>query len=60
MSSKLINVKHVKQYLMDYASKTRHHKFTQVSQTTLDRVEAAVRTTCQTIVNSAPSKGKTL
>ena len=58
--SKLITVKHVKQYLLDHASKTRHHKFTQVSQTTLDRIEAAVRSTCQNIVNSAPSKGKTL
>jgi hypothetical protein len=60
MSSKLITVKSVKQYLLDYASKTRHHKFTRVSEDTLMKVEAATRSACQSIVAAAPSKGQTL
>ena len=60
MSSKLITVKSVKQYLLDHASKTRHHKFTRVSEDTLMKVEAAVRSACQSIVAAAPSKGQTL
>jgi hypothetical protein len=43
---------------MDMAATTRHHKFTQVSQETLDKVEAAARSAARTIVASAPSKGK--
>ena len=60
MSSKLIVTKHVRQYLLDYAAKTRHHKFTQVSPDTIDRIEAAARSACKAIVTAAPSKGKTL
>ena len=60
MSSKLITVKSVKQYILDHASKTRHHKFTRVSEDTLIKVEAAVRSACQSIVATAPSKGQTL
>jgi hypothetical protein len=60
MSSKLITVKNVKQYLLDYAAKNRHHKFTRVSQTAIDRVEAAARSACKSIVITAPSKGETL
>lgn len=58
--SKLTSPKNVKQFLLDYAAKNRHHKFTRVSQETLDRVEAAARSACKTIVTSAPSKGATL
>jgi len=50
----------VKQYLLDHASKTRHHKFTRVSEDTLMKVEAATRSACQSIVAAAPSKGQTL
>jgi hypothetical protein len=58
MSAELISPTRVKQYLLDTAAKTRHHKFTQVSQETLDKVEAAARSAARTIVASAPSKGK--
>jgi hypothetical protein len=60
MSSKLITVKSVKQYLLDHASKTRHHKFTRVSEDTLMKVEAATRSAVKAIVAAAPSKGQTL
>lgn len=60
MSNELIRPKNVRQYLLDYAAKTRHHKFTQVSPDTIDRIEAATRSACKAIVTAAPSKGKTL
>lgn len=58
MSNNLTSKTHVVKFVMDLAAKTRHHKFTQVSQETLDKVEAAARSAARTIVASAPSKGK--
>jgi hypothetical protein len=58
--SRITSTAKVRQYILDYAAKNRHHKFTRVSQETLDRVEAAARSVCKTIVTSAPSKGATL
>jgi len=60
MSNNLTTKKHVRQFILDYAAKNRHHKYTQVSQDTLDRVEAAARSAAKQVVISAPSKGKTL
>jgi hypothetical protein len=58
--NKLTSQTKVKRYLLDYALAHRSHKFTRVSQETLDRVEAAARAVAKQIVTSAPSKGKTL
>jgi hypothetical protein len=56
----LINKSKVKKYILEYATNNRAHKYTRVSQETLDRVEAAARATAKAIVMSSPSKGKTL
>ena len=60
MNNALINKSKVKKYILDYAANNRAHKFTRVSQETIDRVEAAARATAKAIVLSSPSKGKTL
>lgn len=60
MSNGLINRSKVKRFVLDFASENRAHKFTRVSQETLDKVEAAARAAARAIVTSAPSKGKTL
>lgn len=60
MSNNLISPSKVKRFILDYAAKNRAHKFTRVSQTAIDKVEGAVRSACRHIVDSAPSKGKTL
>jgi hypothetical protein len=56
----LINKSKAKKYILEYAANNRAHKYTRVSQETLDRVEAAARSACKAIVTTAPSKGKTL
>jgi hypothetical protein len=60
MSNSLIVTGKVRQYLLDTASKTRHHKFTRVSKDTIMKVEAAARSAAKAIVAAAPSKGETL
>lgn len=60
MSNALISPSKTKRFILDYASKARAHKFTRVSQTALDKVEAAARAAARSVVDSAPSKGKTL
>jgi len=60
MSNQLISPSKVRRYILDFAKENRAHKFTRVSQETLDRVEAAARSACRSIVISSPSKGQTL
>ena len=60
MSNSLISPSKVKRYILDFAEANRSHKFSRVSQETMDRVEAAARSACKAIVTQAPSKGKTL
>ena len=50
----------VKKFILEFAANNRAHKFSRVSQETIDRVEAAARSACKAIVTQAPSKGKTL
>jgi hypothetical protein len=56
----LINKSKVKRYILEFAEANRAHKFSRVSQETIDRVEAVARSACKVIVTQAPSKGKTL
>jgi hypothetical protein len=56
----LINKSKVKRFILEFAEANRAHKFSRVSQETIDRVEAAARSACKAIVTQAPSKGKTL
>lgn len=60
MSNMIISPSKVKKYILEYAANNRAHKFSRVSQETIDRVEAAARSACKAIVTQAPSKGKTL
>ena len=50
----------IRRFLLDHAKKTRHHKFTRVSQDTLDKIEGLTRKACTEHVKTAPSKGQTL
>ena len=60
MNNALINKSKVKKYILEFAATNRAHKFSRVSQESIDRVEAAARAAARAIVTSAPSKGKTL
>jgi hypothetical protein len=59
-SSLLIKTSRVRRYLLDKASKTRHHRFTSVKKKTLTDLESALRRICEQYVQSRPSKGKRL
>lgn len=57
----LINKKKCKAWTMDAAARLRpHHKFTRVSASVFDTIEACVRDKIRSIVESQPSKGKTI
>ena len=56
----LINKSQVKRYILEYAAANRAHKFSRVSQETMDTVQHAAKMACMKIVTQAPSKGKTL
>ena len=56
----MIHPQQVRRFILDYAERTRAHRYTQVSQTVYDQVEAAVRQTCRNIVRSQPSAGRTI
>jgi hypothetical protein len=56
----LINRAAVKKRVLEYAKQTRAHTWTQVSKSSLDRVERATEAAIRAVVNAAPSKGKTL
>lgn len=58
--SRLTSPTHVKKFLLDYAKSKRAHKFTRVSQRTLDGIELAARLAAQRVVETTPSKGQTL
>ena len=56
----LINKKACRKFLLEYAERSRHHKFTRVSQEAFDFIETALRTDMRHLVDSQPSKGKTI
>ena len=58
--SLLYNKAKCRRALLDYATQNRHHKFSRVSDDAYARIEAAIRKTIREIVDSTPSKGKTL
>lgn len=59
-SASLIVESKVRAFLLDYAAKNRHHKFTRVSRETLDKLNGLVRQWAINHVNGFPSKGSTL
>lgn len=56
----LINKQNIRRFILDYASRTRPHKYTQVAECVYDQIEAAVREKCRRIVHVQPSAGKTI
>jgi hypothetical protein len=56
----VINRAEVRRRHLQFAADTRHHKFTRVSKTTLDNIEAIVESMIRTNVRTAPSRGQTL
>jgi hypothetical protein len=56
----VINRAEVRRRHLQLAADTRHHKFTRVSQQTLDDIEASVEAMIRHNVRSAPSRGQTL
>jgi hypothetical protein len=58
--SQFINKAACKQYLMDYADQTRHHKFSRVDSEIFDELNAVLRKHMRTIISRNPSFGKTL
>ena len=56
----LLNWKHCKQFTLDYASRSRAHKFTRVSGDVKELLEAYLRTRIRLFVDSHPGKGTTL
>ena len=59
-SSSLLCRSKVRTYLLDYAKKHRHHKFTRVSADTYDQLEGIIRQAARRHVDSFPSTGSTL
>jgi len=60
ISASLIVESKVRAFMLDYAAKNRHHKFTRVSRDTLDKLNGMVRQWIISHVNQFPSKGSTL
>ena len=58
--SSVINRAEVKRRLLQFAKDTRAHKFTRVSEATLNDFEAAVEARIRHHVSSLPSKGQTI
>jgi hypothetical protein len=58
--SQFINKAACKQYLMDYADQTRHHKWTRIDSEIFDELNAVLRKHMRSIVTRNPSFGKTL
>lgn len=58
--SQFINKAACKQYIMDYANQTRHHKFSRIDSEIFDELNAVLRKHMRSIVTRNPSFGKTL
>uniref|UniRef100_A0A6M3L040 Uncharacterized protein n=1 Tax=viral metagenome TaxID=1070528 RepID=A0A6M3L040_9ZZZZ len=55
-----INKKACRRWMLDYARRTRHHKFTRVSNETFLVLDLKLRNTMRDIVDKHPSRGKTI
>ncbi len=58
--SQFINKAACRQYLMDYADQTRHHKWRNVDSEIFDELNAVLRKHMRSIVTRNPSCGRTL
>lgn len=55
-----MNRRCVRRFLLEYASRSRSHRFTRVAESVLDQVEAAIREKCRGIIHNQPSAGRTI
>lgn len=58
--SSLINKKHLRQFILDYAERQRPGRFTSVSASVYDEAEAALHKWARSKVDTHPSVGKTI
>jgi hypothetical protein len=58
--SNFINKAACKQYIMDYADQTRHHKFSRLEAAIYDELNGVMRKHMRSIVARNPSVGKTI
>ena len=56
----LVNRSCVRRFVLEYAARSRSHRFTRVSDSVFDQIEATVRERCRTIVHQQPSVGRTI
>jgi len=56
----LINKQNCRKFLLEYAERSRHHKFTRVGKDAFDTIESQLRNVMRNLVDSQPSKGKTI
>ena len=56
----LVSRTRVRRFLLEYASRSRSHRFSRVAETVFDQIEAMVRERCRGIVHNQPSQGKTI
>ena len=56
----LLNRRRIRRFLLDYAERSRSHRFTRVTESVFDQLEAALRKRCRGIVHNQPSKGRTI
>lgn len=59
-NSRLVKPSLVKQFILDYAKRTRHQPFTRVGGDAIDFLEMKLRDECRKLVDRQPSKGKTV
>jgi hypothetical protein len=58
--SQFVNKSACRQFIMDFANQTRHHKFTCVEAAIYDELNAVLRKHMKAIVARNPSVGKTI
>lgn len=55
-----VNKAACRQFIMDFANQTRHHKFSCLDPAVYDEINAVVRKHMMSIVSRNPSAGKTI
>ena len=60
MANRLINKTHLRKFILAYAGRARSHSFTQVADSVYDDLEATLRKAARQLVDTQPSKGRTI
>ncbi len=56
----LVNRQAARRFLLEYAQRSRAHRFTRVADSAYDQLELLVRDKCRALVSQQPSCGKTI